>query len=195
MFGLGTSEDKLREIIQNDELGRVIYMSATRTNLGPYRQDANALWDLSSHDLSIFEHWLHMRPSSVNAHGGHFLSPDIADVVMGSFQYDNGVMASVQASWLNPRKVREIYKRVNSAYEQSGSDGQSAELLGLDYIAETDPERALVHARRAAELAEAAFAFGRAARLYKLALAIEPDSERKQLLERYAQVFLRRVGG
>jgi len=90
---------------------------------------------------------------------------------------------------LSPRKVRDIYKRVRGAYEASGSDGQTADLLGLDYLAESDPERALVYAERAAGLAEAAFAFGRAARLYELAVGLASGDRRRELLSHYARAL------
>jgi predicted dehydrogenase len=98
----------VRNLIRSGELGRIRYISATRTNLGPFRRDVNALWDLASHDLSIFDYWLGAEPESVAAHGSCFLTPGIEDVVFASLQYPNGVLAAVHASWLNPLKVREI---------------------------------------------------------------------------------------
>jgi predicted dehydrogenase len=98
----------VRNLIRTGELGRVLYIYSTRTNLGPFRTDVNALWDLGAHDLSIFNFWLDDDPLSVTAHGLSFLNAKIEDVVTASFAYPNGVLAHVHASWLNPRKVREI---------------------------------------------------------------------------------------
>jgi len=99
---------KVREYIESGELGRIYYIHASRTNLGPIRDDVNALWDLASHDLSIFQYWLGSPPREVTAHGECFLGHDVQDVVVGSYRYPGGVLACVHASWLNPRKVREI---------------------------------------------------------------------------------------
>ncbi|MFM7215141.1 MAG: Gfo/Idh/MocA family protein [Verrucomicrobiota bacterium] len=98
----------LRNIIRSGELGPVKYIYSTRTNLGPIRSDVNALWDLAAHDLSIFDYWLGAEALSVTASGKAFIKPGIEDVVFASFEYPNGIIASVHASWLNPRKVREI---------------------------------------------------------------------------------------
>jgi len=98
----------VRNLIRSGELGRVRYIAATRTNLGPFRRDVNAMWDLAAHDLSIFDYWLEAEPMAVTAHGHAYLSPGIEDVVFASLQYPNGTVAAVHASWLNPRKVREI---------------------------------------------------------------------------------------
>jgi len=94
--------------IESNELGEIYLMDASRTNLGPVRYDANALWDLAAHDISIFSYWLGDTPLSVSAHGGCYLHKDIEDVVYATFTYRNGIIAHVHASWLNPRKIREI---------------------------------------------------------------------------------------
>lgn len=98
----------VRNLIRSGELGRIRYVYSNRTNLGPFRSDVNAFWDLASHDLSILNHWLDAEPVSVTARGECYLSDDVEDVVLASYAYPGQVMASVHASWLNPRKVREI---------------------------------------------------------------------------------------
>ena len=97
-----------KEYIDRGELGKIYLIDANRTNLGPIRYDVNALWDLASHDISIFSYWLGENPKSVTARGGCYLNRDIEDAVYATFEYKNGVVAHVHASWLNPRKVRQI---------------------------------------------------------------------------------------
>ncbi|MEI6127423.1 MAG: Gfo/Idh/MocA family oxidoreductase [Pseudomonadota bacterium] len=94
--------------IDSGELGDIYVIDATRTNLGPVRYDTNALWDLASHDISIFSYWLGEDPKAVSARGGCYLNKKIEDVVFATFEYGSGIMAHVHASWLNPRKIREI---------------------------------------------------------------------------------------
>jgi len=94
--------------IDSNELGKIYLIDANRTNLGPVRQDANALWDLASHDISIFSYWIGESPKSVSAQGGCYLNKRVEDVVYATFAYRDGIIAHVHASWLNPRKVREI---------------------------------------------------------------------------------------
>ncbi len=97
-----------KEYIDKGELGEIYLMDANRTNLGPVRYDTNALWDLASHDISIFSYWLGENPKSVSAHGGSYLNKRIEDVVYATLEYEKGIVAHVHASWLNPRKIREI---------------------------------------------------------------------------------------
>jgi predicted dehydrogenase len=98
----------LKSIIDRGDLGDLLYMSFIRTNLGPVRTDANALWDLATHDVSIMTYLLNASPETVSASGHSYLNPDVEDVVFAVFNFASGVAAHIHASWLNPRKVRNI---------------------------------------------------------------------------------------
>ena len=108
VFLFNNSIRAVKQLIDDGELGRIRYLYSTRTNLGPIRSDVNALWDLAAHDLSILNYWLGTEPVGVTATGMAYLDPQVEDVVAASFIYPENVLACVHASWLNPRKVREI---------------------------------------------------------------------------------------
>jgi predicted dehydrogenase len=96
-----------RRIIAGD-LGRIYYISMVRTNLGPIRVDVDAAWDLAAHDISLASFWLDAWPVSVNAAGGSYINSGIADVVFATLRYPDDVLVNLHASWLNPRKARDI---------------------------------------------------------------------------------------
>ncbi len=98
----------VKNLIDRGDLGSIRYIFSSRTNLGPFRSDVNALWDLGSHDVSIFNYWLDAEPLQVTACGTSYLNPNVEDVVVANFAYPDKVQACVHASWLNPQKVREI---------------------------------------------------------------------------------------
>ena len=98
----------VKNLIARGDLGSVRYIFSTRTNLGPFRTDVNALWDLGAHDVSIFNYWLDASPREATAYGTSYLTPGVEDVVVANFNYPRQVQACVHASWLNPQKVREI---------------------------------------------------------------------------------------
>ena len=99
---------KLKELVDGGELGALRYLAATRTNLGPVRADANAAYDLACHDISVFNWLLGGEPEWVAAAGGAFLQPAVEDVAFISLWYPGHVLAHVHASWLHPRKTRQL---------------------------------------------------------------------------------------
>jgi len=99
---------KVKEYLDAGHLGNVYYVSMVRTNLGPIRVDVNAAWDLAAHDLSIANYWLDAQPVSVSAAGGTWINQGIEDAVFATLRYPQGVLVNLHASWLNPRKARDI---------------------------------------------------------------------------------------
>ena len=108
VFLFNSSIIALKEIITSGSLGQILHIEAHRTNLGPVRNDVNAAWDLSAHDISIFDFLLDSLPDSVSCLGSCKLDTQIEDTTYTSLKYPNGVLAHAHASWLNPRKVRQI---------------------------------------------------------------------------------------
>jgi predicted dehydrogenase len=98
----------VHDYLQRGELGRIFYMSMTRTNLGPIRRDVNAAWDLAAHDISIANFWAESNPISVAALGGTWINKGTEDVVFATLGYPDDMVVNIHASWLNPRKSRDI---------------------------------------------------------------------------------------
>lgn len=131
---------KLKELIDNGELGHIRYLAAVRTNLGPIRSDVNAAFDLAAHDVSIFNWLLNAEPEWVSASGGSFLQKNIEDVVFITLKYPSGVLANIRASWLDPKKVREI-TCVGSTAMATWNDLELNHPISIfDKGADTDPE-------------------------------------------------------
>ena len=99
---------KMREYIQAGELGNVHYAHSERTNLGPFRYDVNALWDLAPHDISIFNYLFNSSPVSVSARGLKCLGTSLEDLAFATLDYPGNIMVNVHVSWLDPKKVRQI---------------------------------------------------------------------------------------
>lgn len=99
---------KIKQLIDQDELGTVFSLSAVRTNLGPIRSDVNAAYDLAAHDVAVFNWLLEAEPEVVSAIGGDYVQHGIQDVVFINLRYPDQQVANIHASWLNPRKVRQM---------------------------------------------------------------------------------------
>jgi predicted dehydrogenase len=99
---------KVKELISGGSIGSLRYISAVRTNLGPVRSDVNAAYDLASHDIAVFNWIIGSEPVEVQAMGAAFLQPGIEDVAVVTLRYPGNVLASIQCSWLDPKKVRQM---------------------------------------------------------------------------------------
>lgn len=99
---------KMKEIIKSGELGEVLYARSIRTNLGPIRTDVNSLWDLASHDLSIFDYLFDQEPRQVSCNLFSPLKQQQADIAVGSLEYNGNKAATFLVSWLDPIKTRQI---------------------------------------------------------------------------------------
>ncbi len=106
-FEYNAAVETVRDYLASGELGEPYYVSMRRTNLGIVRSDANAMWSLAPHDISILCFWLDSTPVSVSATGVAQLQPGIHDVVFMSVLFESGVLGHVHCSWLDPNKVRE----------------------------------------------------------------------------------------
>ncbi len=99
---------KIKEIIESGEIGEVMNISCRRLNLGLFQKDINVAWDLAPHDISIILYIVGASPVSVNCQGKAHMSPGIEDITNITLSFPNGGFATIQSSWIDPRKVREI---------------------------------------------------------------------------------------
>jgi predicted dehydrogenase len=97
-----------RDLIQQGRLGELYHVSSRRLNLGLYRLDANVLWDLAPHDLSIIFFLMEAELQSIGAWGFRHVLPNTEDVVYANLALTNGATAHFHVSWLDPVKVRDV---------------------------------------------------------------------------------------
>jgi len=100
---------KIKELISDrDTFGSMLYIGCRRLNLGLFQKDINVVWDLAPHDISIILYTLGDNLESVNCQGKAHMNPDIEDVCNLSLNFKGDGFATIQSSWLDPNKVREI---------------------------------------------------------------------------------------
>lgn len=109
--------ERVKTVVQAGKLGYLRYGYATRTHLGPVRQDVDALWDLAIHDIAIFNAWLGQVPVKVQATGTVWLQGGVgedaktgglADLVWLTLTYPDGFQVYIHLCWLNPDKQRRL---------------------------------------------------------------------------------------
>lgn len=99
---------KLKELIDNGELGRIQYMYSNRLNLGKIRREENILWSFAPHDMSVILGLLGEEPKDIQAQGGNYLHQQISDVTVSLLSFPSGVKAHIFVSWLHPFKEQKL---------------------------------------------------------------------------------------
>lgn len=97
---------KMKELVDNGELGDLYYYDSVRINLGLFQHDVNVIWDLAPHDLSIMDYLLGPSARAVSAQGGDHFNTGLEDVAYVNVFYDNNLMAHFNLNWLSPVKIR-----------------------------------------------------------------------------------------
>jgi predicted dehydrogenase len=99
--------NKVRELIHQDALGEVYFVTSSRMNLGKYQPDG-VICDLAPHDISILLYLIDRPIVQVSASARSIFREQNPEVAFLTLTFEGGVTANIQISWLAPRKVREM---------------------------------------------------------------------------------------
>ncbi len=99
--------NKIKQLINNNHIGKILYIDAMRMNLGQIRRDISAMWDLALHDLVVIDHLTDGKePYFISALGEKFYNPK-ESVSFLTMRYP-GFISHIQSSWISPKKERKI---------------------------------------------------------------------------------------
>ena len=96
---------KIKQLLDDDALGKLLYYDSTRVNLGLFQHDVNVIWDLAPHDLSIMDYLIQEEPEAVVATGQSHLNGH-EDVAFMTVYFPDKIIAHFNVNWLSPVKVR-----------------------------------------------------------------------------------------
>ncbi|MDB4979595.1 MAG: putative oxidoreductase [Myxococcales bacterium] len=99
---------RARALIAAGELGRVLYLQATRVGFGTVRPAESAWWSVAPHDVAVALDLFGAVPATVSATGAGYLRADAPDVAFGTLRFDDGRLAQLHVSWLAPEKQRAL---------------------------------------------------------------------------------------
>jgi predicted dehydrogenase len=98
---------KIRELVDNNELGDILYIEAMRMNLGQIKKDVSAMADLAVHDLSIIDYLSDGKePFYIKAVGEKKYNPK-ESLTFLTLRYQ-GFIVHIQSSWISPLKERKL---------------------------------------------------------------------------------------
>ena len=96
---------KIKQLLDEGALGKLLYYDSTRVNLGLFQHDVNVIWDLAPHDLSIMNYLIQENPEAVVATGQTHLNGH-EDVAFMTVYFPDKIIAHLNVNWLSPVKVR-----------------------------------------------------------------------------------------
>ena len=100
---------KLKELIDNGELGHIRYIYSNRLNIGKLRTEENVLWSFAPHDISLIIMFMNNEePLNVEAYGGSYVNSNIYDTTLTNLEFKNGIKSHVFVSWLHPFKEQKL---------------------------------------------------------------------------------------
>jgi predicted dehydrogenase len=99
---------KIKEMLEKNKIGKPLYYSSVRSNLGLIQKGVDVIWDLAPHDLSIlFYLFPKLVVNSINVSGSKHIGNSkyfqIANLVL---KCEDRFMAYIYLSWLSPVKFR-----------------------------------------------------------------------------------------
>ena len=99
---------KIKELLDNNSIGDILFIEAQRLNLGIFRNDVNVIWDLAVHDISIIQYILNKMPKSVSVNGLSYIDSKIMDLAYITLRYNKKQIGHISSSWLFPFKNKKM---------------------------------------------------------------------------------------
>lgn len=97
---------KIKQLIDEDALGKIYYFDSMRVNLGLFQHDVNVIWDLAPHDLSIMDYLLKNNPTGICANGKAHFGNGLHNIAYITVYFQDDLIAHFNVNWLSPVKVR-----------------------------------------------------------------------------------------
>jgi len=99
---------KIKELIDKNELGNIIYFDSERINLGLFQRDVNVIWDLAPHDLSIMTYLLINHKAKALAANGIANFKGKENLAHICIYFEDNCFAHFHVNWVSPVKIRRI---------------------------------------------------------------------------------------
>jgi len=97
----------IKKIIDKNKYGKILEIESFREQ-APVRNDANVIWDLGTHDISILLYLINKLPYRIQTIKKKNFKNTLCDSVYINLKYKNSSNVLIRNSWLSPTKVRLI---------------------------------------------------------------------------------------
>lgn len=104
----------IKDIIKKNKYGNLLEIESFREQ-APVRHDADVVWDLCVHDISIFKYLLKVDPSSIKGIKYHTVRSKMKDTAYINLIYKKNLRVFIKNSWISPIKIRLIKFKFQNA--------------------------------------------------------------------------------
>lgn len=106
-FAYTSSVRRIKDLLNANQLGQILYYDSVRVNLGLVQHDVNVIWDLAVHDLSILDYLFDQKPVSISATGISHINDHLENIAYLTLLYENNFIAHIHVNWMSPVKIRK----------------------------------------------------------------------------------------
>lgn len=108
--------NRLKMLIEEGELGEIVYAQSDRLNINFFKNDRSVMWDLAPHDVSMMSYVTGKDPVRViSAVGCSSDRNDIMDITHLTIEFEGGMVGQISDSWITPRKHVQLLVRGTKA--------------------------------------------------------------------------------
>ncbi len=97
----------LKDIINKKKYGKLLEIESFREQ-APIRNDADVVWDLGVHDISILRYLLNTNPKKIKSVKYNTIKTKKKDTAYINLEYKNDLKVFIKNSWISPLKIRLI---------------------------------------------------------------------------------------
>ena len=102
--------NRLKMLIEEGELGEIVYAQSDRLNVNFFKNDRSVMWDLAPHDVSMMSYVTGKEPVRCSSEQN-----DIMDITHISIEFEDGMIGQISDSWITPKKHVQLLVRGTKA--------------------------------------------------------------------------------
>ena len=99
---------KMLELVNLGQLGALSYIYSNRLSFGKIRSEEDIIWSFAPHDISMILALVGDNPKSIQSKTSCIVQKNTADKAFIYMDFDKGLSAHINVSWLHPFKEQKI---------------------------------------------------------------------------------------
>ncbi|STX52385.1 oxidoreductase [Legionella busanensis] len=95
-------------LVEQGELGNIVYLNSNRTNFGSNDLKSSVVWDLAVHDLALISYLLPVRLIAVSAVSSGYFDNNIPTIAHINLFFEGNITAHIYVNNITTEKLRHV---------------------------------------------------------------------------------------